>query len=94
MKTQKTTKNTKTMETKSFKSPENKYRASISYSKALKGIGSASSATANEIDELKSHIQFYIKQAHRNKATCFITISENLKQYPKFNWQEVENYKA
>jgi len=92
MKTQKTTKNTKTMETKSFKSPENKYRASVSYSKALKGIGSVSSATANEIDELKSHIRFYIEQAKKNKAKCFITISENLKKYPEFDWKEVERY--
>jgi len=94
MKTTKTTKNTKTMETKSFKSPKSKYRASVTYSKALKRIGSASSATANEIDELKSHIRFYIEQAHRNKATCFITISENLKKYPEFDWKEVESYKA
>lgn len=37
------------METVSFKSPKNKYRASITYSKALPEIGSASSATANKI---------------------------------------------
>ena len=89
----KTTK-TKNMKTKSFSSPKNKYRASVSYSKPLKGIGSVSSATANEIDELKSHIRFYIEQAHKNKATCFITISENLKQYPEFEWQEIERYEA
>ena len=82
------------MKTTSFKSPKNKYRASVTFSKALKGIGSASSATANEIDELKSHIQFYIDQAHRNKATCFITISENLKKYPEFDWKEIERYEA
>ena len=82
------------METKSFKSPKNKYRASVTYSKALKGIGSESSATANEINDLKSHIQFYIDQAHRNKVTCFITIFENLKQYPLFKWEEIEKYEV
>ena len=86
------TNTTKKMKTKSFKSPKNKYRASVTYSKALKGIGSVTSATANEIDVLKSHIQFYIDQAHRNKATCFITISENLKQYPFFDWKEIKKY--
>ena len=77
-----------------FKSPKNKYRASVTYSKPLKGIGSVSSATANEIDILKSHIQFYIDQAKKNKATCFIQIYENLKQYPKFDWKEIERYEA
>lgn len=80
------------METTSLKSPKNKYRASVSYSKAIKEIGSVSSATANEIDVLKSHIQYYIDQAHRNKATCFITISKNLKQYPEFDWKDIERY--
>ena len=83
------------MKTKSlFKSPKNKYRASITYSKPLKGIGSASSATANEVVDLKSHIQYHIDQAHKNKATCFITIYENLKQFPKFDWKEIEKYEV
>ena len=82
------------METKSFKSPKNKYRASVSYSKALKEIGSASSATANEIDDLKAYIRFYIDQAHRNKATCFVQIYENLKKYPEFDWKEIQRYEA
>jgi len=82
------------METKSFKSPKNKYRASVTYSKALKGIGSVSSATANEIDDLKAYIRFYIDQAHRNKATCFVQIYENLKKYPEFDWKEIQRYEA
>lgn len=82
------------MKTTSFKSPKNKYRASITYSKALTEIGSASSATANEIDDLKSYIQFYIDQAHRNNAKCTIVISENLNEYPLFNWKEIEKYEA
>ena len=83
---------TKKMETKSFKSPKNKYLASITYSKPIEGIGSGYSATANEIDILKSHIQFYIDQAKKNKATCFITIYENLKKYPSFDWKEIKKY--
>ena len=82
------------METTSFKSPKNKYRASVYYSKTLKGIGSVTSATANEVVDLKSHVRFYIEQAHRNKATCFVTIYENLKKYPFFDWKEIERYKA
>ena len=82
------------MKATSFKSPKNKYRASVTYSKALKEIGSVSSATANEIDYLKAYIQHYIDQAHRNKAKCFITIYENTKQYPEFNWKEIEKYEA
>jgi hypothetical protein len=82
------------MKTISFKSPKNKIRAAITYSKPLKGIGSASSATANDVSVLKGHIQFHIDQAHRNNTTCLITISENLKQYPDFDWKEIEKYSA
>lgn len=85
-------KTTNKMKTTSFKSPKNKYRATVSYSKALKGIGSVSNATANDIDVLKSYIQYYIEQAKKNKAKCFITISKNLKKYPEFSWKEIERY--
>ena len=80
------------MKTTSFKSPKNKFRAEVTYSKALAEIGSTSSATANEIEDLKKYIKLYIAQAHRNKATCLITISENLKQYPQFDWKQIEKY--
>ena len=83
---------TKKMETKSFKSPKNKYRASVYYSKPIEGIGSGYSATANDIEDLKAHIQFHIKQAQKNKTTCFITIFENLKKYPSFDWKEIEKF--
>lgn len=80
--------------TTSFKSPKNKFRAAITYSKPLSEIGSCSSATANSIDDLKAHIQYYIDQANRNKVTCNIVISENMKQYPEFEWKEIEKYGA
>ena len=82
------------MKTKSFRSPKNKYSADISYSKALSGIGSCSSASANDVAELKNFIEFYIRQARQNKSTCTITILENMDQYPKFNWVKIEQYIA
>ena len=80
------------MKTTSFKSPKNKFRASITYSKALTEIGSSSSATANSVDDLKAYIQHYIDQAHNNSAKCTIVISENKSEYPLFNWVEIEKY--
>lgn len=80
------------MKTTSFKSPKNKYRASITYNKALKGIGSVSSASANNMDDLKAYIQCYLDQARKSKVKCFIVISENKKEYPLFNWVEIERY--
>ena len=76
----------------SFNSPKNRYRASVHFSKPIVEIGSSISATANNIDDLKAHIQFYIKQAHKSKATCYVRISENLKKFPEFDWKEIEKY--
>ena len=90
----KTKKTTKIKKHTSFNSPKNKYRGEIRFSEALEGIGSVNSVTANEIDNLQWHIQYHIKQAHRNNATCFIRIYENLKKHPEFDWVEIESYEA
>ena len=80
------------METKSFKSPKNRFMAQITYSQPLPEIGSCSTVTANSIDELKERVIFYTNQATKNNLTSNIRISENLKSYPEFEWVEKENY--
>lgn len=80
------------METTSFKSPKNRFMAQITYSQPLTEIGSASTVTANSIDELKSRVNFYTEQVKRNNITSYIRISENLEDYPMFDWKEIENY--
>lgn len=80
------------MKTLSAKSPKNRFRASITYSKPLSEIGSSSSVMANDIETLKDRVLFYTKQASKNNTTSYITISENKSEYPFFNWVEVESY--
>ena len=84
----------KTQQITSRYSPKNKYSGEIRFSKALEGIGSAWGVTANELELLKYRLQFYIDLARKNKATCHIRIYENLKQYPDFDWVEIESYEA
>lgn len=76
------------------KSPKNRYRASITYDKALKGIGSVSSTGAMTISNLKSRAKFYTDQAKRNKVGSHVQIFENKKKYPEFNWVKKSSYRV
>lgn len=73
-------------------SPKNIFRASITYSKALPEIGSVSTALAMTLEEVKHNCLFYTNQATRNDVTSSVVIYENKKQYPDFDWQEVERF--
>ena len=78
----------------SFRSPKNKYRIEIHFSKPLNGIGNVTSITANEIEAASNHIKLFTDQAHRIKATCLISIWENLKSYPEFDWKKIKSYEV
>jgi len=73
-------------------SPKNIFRASISYSKALPEIGSVSTALAMTLEDVKYNSLFYTDQATRNDVTSNVIIYENKKQYPDFDWVEVERF--
>jgi hypothetical protein len=73
-------------------SPKNIFRASISYSKALPEIGSVSTALGMTLEEVKHNSLFYTDQATRNEVTSTVVIYENKKQYPDFDWVEVERF--
>ena len=73
-------------------SPKNIFRASISYSKALPEIGSVSTALAMTLEDVKHNSLFYTDQATRNDLTSTVVIYENKKQYPDFEWVEVERF--
>lgn len=74
------------------RSPKNRFRAEVTYSKSLSEIGSVTAVGGNTIEEAKSRLDFYVKQAKRNGAKCHVVISENLATYPKFNWVKIEEY--
>lgn len=82
------------METTSFNSPKNKFRASINFSKSLPEIGSGSLKTANSILELKAIVKHYEEMAKTSNVRCTVVIYENKKAYPNFNWVEIERYEA
>lgn len=67
-------------------SPKNKFRAEITFNKLLKGIGSVTSFTANDITQLQSYIKAM------NYTDCHVVIKENKSQYPSFNWVTVQSY--
>lgn len=76
----------------SSKSPKNKFMASITYSKALVEIGSVSTALGMTIEDVKYNSLFYTDQATRNKASSLVVVYENKKEYPFFDWVEVDRF--
>ena len=74
----------------SIKSPKNKYSAVITLDKASKEIGSRVTFTNNDIHELKKIVK---DQCGCVKCSCTVVISQNMKEYPQFEWVEVEKYR-
>lgn len=74
----------------SIKSPKNKYSATITLDKANKYIGSKVSFTYNDIEALKRLVK---DQCGCVKCGCTVVISQNMKEYPQFEWVEVEKYR-
>lgn len=74
------------MKTPTSKSPKNRFFADIHYSKALSNIGSQSMTGAMTIEDAKHQAVFYTDQAKRLGIDSTVSIRENLKQYPYFEW--------
>lgn len=75
------------MEHNSIHSPKNNYGASVNFDKPVKGLGSVVSLTADSIAQLNSDI------AHCGYKKADVTIRENRKAYPEFDWVVVERYR-
>ena len=70
-------------------SPKSKFHGEIIFSHPIDGVGSAYSASSDNIEDVRS---FLHKAADGNKAGGHIRIMENRKSYPDFDWQVVESY--
>ena len=75
-------------------SPKNKYRATITYDKSLKEIGSVSSTLAMSISQLKRNVKFFTDQAKKSKVGSHVQIFENKKKYPEFDWVKKSSFKV
>lgn len=71
--------------TNSIHSPKNQFRGTI-YQAGISGSGDSLTLTWNNLEELKVMLE---KEA--NGKAAHIVIKENKKEYPAFDWQEVEN---
>lgn len=72
----------------SIHSPKNKFRVELSFSTPQGEIGSVVGYTANSVEDCKA---LAIQQA--GSGECLVTIYENKKEYPSFDWQKIESYK-
>ena len=73
-------------------SPKNKYRYQLTYNKAIKEIGNSTSFTSDDLNENHPMIKHHANQAKRNNTSLLVSISENKKQYPEFDWQKVKSF--
>lgn len=71
----------------SLHSPKNKFAVYINFDKPQKDFGSSVSYTAMTIEQCRSYAE---QQSGEGK--CTVRIRENKKEYPSFEWVEVEKY--
>lgn len=74
--------------TNSIHSPKNKFHGTI-YQAGISGSGDCLSLSCNSLEELKVMLE---KEA--NGKPAHIVISENKKEYPRFDWIEIDNYEV
>lgn len=72
--------------TNSIRSPKNKFRGII-YQAGISGSSDSFSLTFNDLNTLKLRLEEFA-----NGKPAHIVISENKKEYPIFDWVEIENY--
>jgi hypothetical protein len=75
-------------------SPKYKFFAQIHTDKPIGTEGQLFGARGMTVEDTKHNCYFYIEQAKKFNANTEITILENKKQYPEFDWVEVERYCA
>lgn len=70
----------------SLRSPRHKYSCSITFDKYVEGIGQSVTVTGQSVGEVESIATQY-KNYHPH-----VCISENVSEYPVFNWVKVKDY--
>jgi hypothetical protein len=66
-----------------MKSPKNKYRTEIAFSKPIPGVGSVLSMTSITPSPNIGHIE---AMARKNKVKIIVRTYENRAEYPQFKW--------
>lgn len=77
-----------------LRSPKNKFRIEFKYAQPISGIGSACSITSNNVQKSSNLIEHYTDMAKRNNTSVTVTILENKKQFPEFDWQQINQYEV
>ena len=77
------------------KSPRNKYRIEINSKKAIPELGSCFSFGTMTINNLEDN-NFYkhYKEMCQKNGGASVTIKENKKSYPNFQWEVLKNYEV
>ena len=68
-----------------FRSPKNRYHATINFDRATKELGSVVTFTSNDIDTLLSLCSQQVAIA---KVGATVKIIENVAQFPQFDWKD------
>lgn len=77
----------KTNSQSSSRSPKNKFSVQVCFDKPLEGVGSVITMTANTMSDAE-HLANLNAQGH----PAHVTIKENKKEYPKFDWVVISEY--
>lgn len=70
----------------SVHSPKNRFNGTV-YQAGISGSGDSLTLTWNDLNTLKG----WLEKEAKGKAAQII-IKENKKEYPEFEWEEIENY--
>lgn len=77
----------KTNSQPSLRSPKHKYSAQICFDTPIEGIGSAITVTANNMNDIEHQVVL-----DSQGCPARVTIKENKKEYPQFDWVVVNEY--
>lgn len=76
------------------KSPKNKFRIELTSKKAIEGLGSSFSTGVMTLDNLdKNNFYNHYKDMIVRNGGGYVTIKENVKIYPNFEWKTLKTFK-
>ena len=77
--------------TPSMRSPKNKFRATINYSKALPALGSCETYGAMTMEQMRAIVinHYATRRSNHPDITARVVVMENKVTYPSFDWQQV-----
>lgn len=69
-----------------MKSPKEEFRGELVFKTSKKGVGSVVSMTGSSIESVEN------KLSHYEESDAHVTIMQNKKKYPEFEWVTVKSY--